>query len=308
MMDWLAAVLGDDAGSVLAATLRLATPLLLGALAGLFSERSGIIDVGLEGKMLMGAFAAASVAAVTGSAALGLAAGIAGACLLGLVHAAACIGLRGNQVVSGMAINIIASGLTATLALSLFRLGGQTPALTPGGRFLPVLGGQSVLTFAALLLVPVSAFVLARTRFGLRLRAAGEHPAALDAAGISVAGLRTAGVLIASVLCGIAGAGIATAQGARFQPDMIAGRGYIALAAMILGHWRPWPVLLACLGFGLLDAAAIRLQGVALPLLGQIPDQAIQALPFVLTIILLAGFVGRAVPPPASGHPYVKER
>ncbi len=298
----------NEAWSLTGATLRLATPLLLGGLAGLFSERSGVIDVGLEGKMLVAAFAAGSVAAVTGSPVEGLLAAILAACALGLVHAYACVDLRGNQVVSGMAVNIIASGLTATLALMLFQQGGQTPALPETARFRPVWLGLSPLTLAALALVPLSSVVLARTRFGLRLRAAGEHPAALDTAGISVSRLRYAGVLIASVLCGVAGASVAIAEGAGFQRDMIAGRGYIALAAMILGHWRPWLVLLSCLGFGALDAAAIRLQGIALPVVGVVPDAAVQALPFVLTIVLLAGFVGRATPPPASGLPYVKER
>ncbi len=292
-----------EALALLAATIRLSTPLLLGALAGLFAERSGVVDVGLEGKMLAAAFAAAAVAASTGSPIAGLLAAIVAACLLGLLHAYACIDLRGNQVVSGMAINIVASGLTATLALTLFHEGGQTPALPATARFAPLLGGQSVLTAVAFAAVPLAAFVLARTRFGLRLRAAGEHPAALDAAGLSVPCLRYAGVLIASVLCGIAGASIAIAQGAGFQRDMVAGRGYIALAAMILGHWRPWPVLAACLFFGALDAISIRLQGT-----GLVPDQLVQALPFILTIILLAGFVGRATPPRASGEPYVKER
>jgi len=314
---------------VLAAMLRLATPLLLAALAGMVSERAGIIDVGLEGKMLIGAFAAAAGAALTGHAVPGLLAGIAAACLLGLVHAYACVTLRGSQVVSGMAINIVASGLTATLALSWFRMGGQTPPLLPGARFLPItlpgtealagvpvlglvygalLGGQTALVYLALGLVPTSAYVLYRTRFGLRLRACGEHPAAVDTAGISVTRLRYAAVLIASVLCGVAGASIASAQGAGFQRDMISGRGYIALAAMILGGWRPWPILMACLAFGLLDAVAIRLQGVALPGIGEFPVQAVQALPYLLTVVLLAGFVGRAIPPKAGGHPYVKER
>jgi len=225
-----------EALALLAATIRLSTPLLLGALAGLFAERSGVVDVGLEGKMLAAAFAAAAVAASTGSPIAGLLAAIVAACLLGLLHAYACIDLRGNQVVSGMAINIVASGLTATLALTLFHEGGQTPALPATARFAPLLGGQSVLTAVAFAAVPLAAFVLARTRFGLRLRAAGEHPAALDAAGLSVPCLRYAGVLIASVLCGIAGASIAIAQGAGFQRDMVAGRGYIALAAMILAH------------------------------------------------------------------------
>jgi simple sugar transport system permease protein len=320
---------GFDSIPILAATLRLATPLLLAALAGLFSERSGIIDVGLEGKMLVAAFGAAAAASVSGNVFLGLLAGVGASCLLGLVHAYACVTLRGSQVVSGMAINIVASGLTATLALAWFSMGGQTPPLPAAARFLPVtlpgaealagvpvlgrvygalIGGQTAPVYLALLLVPLSAWVLYRSRFGLRLRACGEHPAAIDTAGISVARLRYAGVLIASMLCGVAGAYIATAQGAGFQRDMIAGRGYIALAAMILGGWRPWPILLACLAFGLLDAVAIRLQGVVLPGIGAFPVQAIQALPYLLTVVLLAGFVGRAIPPKASGTPYVKER
>ena len=294
--------------SIVSGALRTATPLLLGALAGMFSERGGVVDVGLEGKMLAGAFAAAAVAATTGHALLGLAAAVAGACALSLLHGWACITLRGNQVVSGMAINIVASGLTATLALLLFHQGGQTPPLPPGGRFLPVLGGQTVLTWAAFLLVPVAAFVLNNTRFGLRLRACGENPAAADTAGVSVASLRYAGVMIAAVLCGIAGASIATGQGAGFTRDMVSGRGYIALAAMILGKWRPWPTCAACLGFGLLDAVAIRLGGVTIPGIGAFPTEAVQAVPFAATVLLLAGFVGRSVPPRAAGEPYVKER
>ena len=319
----------DAALPVLAAMLRLSVPLLLAALAGLFSERAGIVDVGLEGKMLAGAFASGAVSAVTGQAVPGLLAGVAAACLLGLVHAYACVTLRGSQVVSGMAINIVASGLTATLAVSWFGLGGQTPPLPSAARFVAVvlpgtgaladvpvlgraygivLGGQTALAYLAFALVPASAWVLQRTRFGLRLRACGEHPAAADASGVSVAGMRYAGVMIASVLCGIGGAYVAIAQGAGFARDMVAGRGFIGLAALILGGWRPWPVLLACLLFGGLDAAAIRLQGVVLPGIGQFPVEAVQALPYLLTVVLLAGFVGRATPPAASGHPYAKER
>lgn len=298
----------ETALSIVSATLRTSTPLLLGALAGLFSERGGVVDVGLEGKMLVGAFAAAAVAAGTGDAVAGLVAGVAAACAFGAVHAVACVTLRGNQVVSGMAINIVASGLTATLALLLFHQGGQTPALGRGGRFLPALGGQTALTWAALLLVPAAAFVLGSTRFGLRLRACGENPAAVDTAGIAVSRYRYAGVMIASVLCGVAGASIATAQGAGFTRDMVSGRGYIALAATILGGWRPWPIAAACLGFGLLDAVSIRLAGVPVPGIGVFPTEAVQALPFLLTVLLLAGLVGRAVPPAAAGEPYVKER
>ncbi len=294
---------------ILAATLRVATPLILAALAGLFAERSGVVDVGLDGKMLAGAFAAAAAAHVTGSAWLGMAAAIGAASALALVHAFACVTLRGNQVVSGMAINVLAAGLTATLALAWFRQGGQTPTLSGAARFAPGFAGQSAPTWIALALVPLVAFLLWRTRFGLRLRAAGENPAAVDSAGVSVARLRYAGVLLAGVLSGMAGAAISTAQAAGFATEMTAGRGFIALAALILGHWRPWPVLATCLLFGLLDAVAIRLQGSTIPGLDvAVPVQAIQALPYVLTVVLLAGFVGRAVPPGAAGVPYVKER
>lgn len=292
---------------ILAATLRVATPLILAALAGLFAERAGVVDVGLEGKMLAGAFAAAAVAHVTGSAWIGMAAAIGAGTALALVHAVACVTLRGNQVVSGMAINVLAAGLTATLALAWFQQGGQTPALTGSARFAAGFFGQTAPTLIAFALVPLAAFILWRTRFGLRLRAAGENPAAVDAAGVSVARLRHAGVLIAGVLSGMAGAVISTAQAAGFVVEMTAGRGFIALAALILGHWRPWPVLATCLLFGLLDAVAIRLQGAEI--LGiAFPVQLVQALPYILTVVLLAGFVGRAIPPAASGIPYVKER
>jgi general nucleoside transport system permease protein len=320
----------DSLVPILAATVRVATPLILAALAGLFSERAGIINVGLEGKMLAGAFAAASAAAISGSVWVGFGAAILAACALALVHAVACITLRGNQVVSGMAINILASGLSATLALAWFQQGGQTPTLPNTARFqaiplpgaewiaeIPILGrilvgvagGHTLPVYLAFALVPLVAFVLWRTRFGLRLRACGENPAAADSAGVPVARMRYAAVLIAGALCGMAGATIATAQSAGFDRDMTAGRGFIALAALILAHWKPWPVLLTCLLFGLLDAVAIRLQGWPVPGLGvPFPVQAVQALPYILTVILLAGFVGRAIPPKAIGIPFVKER
>jgi simple sugar transport system permease protein len=313
---------------MLAATVRVATPLILAALAGLFAERSGVVDVGLEGKMLLAAFAAAGTAAVTGSVWLGLLAAIGAASALALLHAVACVTLRGNQVVSGMAINVLAAGLSATLALAWFRQGGQTPALPPASRWqaipLPgaewiaqiplvgrlltgVVGGHTLLVYAAFALVPLAAFVLWRTRFGLRLRACGENPAAADSAGVSVARIRYAGVMMGGVLCGIAGSVISTAQGAAFSTDMTAGRGFIALAALILANWKPWPLLGTCLLLGFLDAVAIRLQGAELFGVA-FPVQAVQALPYVLTVVLLAGFVGRAVAPRAIGVPFVKER
>jgi ABC-type uncharacterized transport system permease subunit len=313
----------------LSATLRVATPLILGAMAGLFSERSGIIDISLEGKMLASAFAAATVAALSGSAWIALGAGILIAGAFSLLHGYACITQKGNQVVSGVALNILASGLTIVLGNAWFRRGGQTPNLPAAGRFMaielpgaaslrgvPMLGpiyrqlisGHNLIVYAALLAVPLTHWVVNDTRFGLRLRAVGENPQAVDTAGISVAWLRYRAVLIGGVLTGTAGTYIAIAQNAGFSRDMAAGQGYIALAAVIFGKWRPYPALGACLMFGLLDAIAIRLQGVRVAGVGEVPVQLIQAMPYLLTVILLAGFIGKAVAPKAAGIPYVKER
>jgi general nucleoside transport system permease protein len=318
---WLLIILTLDA------TLRVATPLIFCAMAGLFSERSGIIDIGLEGKMLAAAFAAAATAAVTGSAWLGLSVAIAVSMSLSLLHGYACITHRGNQVVSGVAINVIAAGLTVVLGIAWFKQGGQTPALPDTARFTgitwpfaevlgPILGpvyrelisGHNILVYLALLVVPVTWFVIQHTRFGLRLRAVGEAPAAVDTAGISVARLRYGAVLCCGLLCGIAGAYLSTGHSAAFIRDMTAGKGFMALAAMIFGKWRPWPALAACLLFGFLDAVAVRLQGVSMPGIGEIPVQLIQALPYIMTVVLLAGFIGKAVAPKAIGVPYVKER
>jgi len=295
----------------LAATLRVATPLILCAMGGLFSERSGIIDVGLEGKMLMAAFFAAATSSVTGSAWLGVAAAIVAAEAMALLHGFACITYRGNQVVSGVAINILASGLTVVLGAAWFARGGQTPALESAGqRLLPLFfpgAGDNILVYAALLSVPLTWWIIERTRFGLRLRAVGEMPLAVDTAGISVSWLRYRAVLLCGLLSGLAGAYLSIAQNAGFGRDMTAGQGFIALAAIIFGKWRPFPALGACLIFGLLDAVAIRLQGVKVPGVGEVPVQLIQALPYLLTMFLLAGFIGRAVAPKAVGVPYEKE-
>jgi ABC-type uncharacterized transport system permease subunit len=295
----------------LAATLRVATPLILCAMGGLFSERSGIIDVGLEGKMLMAAFFAAATSAVTGSAWLGVAAGIAAAEAMALLHGFACITHRGNQVVSGVAINILAAGLTVVLGTAWFARGGQTPSLEDNGqRLLPIFfpnAGDNILVYVALAAVPLTWWIIERTRFGLRLRAVGEMPLAVDAAGISVAWLRYRAVLLCGLFSGLAGAYLSIAQNASFVRDMTAGQGFIALAAVIFGKWRPFSAFGACLLFGLLDAVAIRLQGVRMPGIGEVPVQLIQALPYLLTMFLLAGFIGRAVAPKAVGVPYEKE-
>ena len=313
---------------ILDGTLRLATPLILCAMAGLVSERSGVIDIGLEGKLLIGAFAAAAVAALTGSAWLALGAAILVSVAFALLHGFACITHRGEQIISGVAVNILASGLSIVVGIALFRQGGQTPPLTADARFtalelpgadalsgVPLIGllyaellsGHNLLVYLALLSVPAVWWMLYRTSFGLRLRAVGESPQAVDSAGISVTSLRYRGVLIAGLLCGLAGAYLSIAHGSGFVREMSAGKGFIALAAMIFGKWRPWPTLGACLLFGFLDTAGPRLQGVDLPLIGQAPVALIPVLPYIFTVILLAGFFGRAIPPRALGTPYVKE-
>ncbi|MBY6002823.1 ABC transporter permease [Salipiger bermudensis] len=313
---------------VLDSTVRLATPLLFACLAGLFSERSGVVDIGLEGKMLAAAFASAAVAAVTGSVWLGLLAGIVSATLMSAIHGLASITFRGNQLISGVAINFLASGLTVLIAQSWFGQGGRTPSLIGGGRFTPItlpfaealsgvpvvgpiyaelISGHSILVYVAFLMVPLTWFVLYRTRFGLRLRAVGEAPEAVDTAGVSVIGLRYAAIAICGLLCGLAGAYLATGLQAGFVREMTAGRGYIALAALIFAKWRPWYALWACLLFGLLQAVALRYQNIDLGGI-VIPVQVMDALPYILTVIILAGFVGKAIPPRASGEPYLKER
>ncbi|RVT87130.1 ABC transporter permease [Rhodobacteraceae bacterium CCMM004] len=313
---------------ILDSTVRLATPLLLACLAGLFSERAGVFDIGLEGKMLVSAFFSAAVAFMTGSVWLGLMAGIAASIVFALIHGLASITFRGDQLISGVAINFLASGMTVLIAQDWFSQGGRTPSLSGDARFGPLewpgadalrdsavvgpiysdlVSGHTVLVYVALLMVPLSWYVLFRTRFGLRLRAVGENPGAVDTAGVSVVRLRYTAVIICGFLCGLAGAYLATGLAAGFVKDMTAGRGFIALAALIFAKWRPWYALGACLLFGLLEAVGNRFQNVEV--IGiNVPTQLMQALPYILTVVILAGFVGKAIPPRAGGAPYVKER
>lgn len=314
---------------VLDSTVRLATPLLLACLAGLFSERAGIFDIGLEGKMLVAAMFSAAIAYTSGSVWLGLLAGIASSMVLSGLHGLASITFRGNQLISGVAINFLAAGMTVLVAQSWFSQGGRTPSLFGGARFEPItlpfanaladvpflgpiygelISGHSILVYVALLCVPATWWILFRTRFGLRLRAVGENPAAVDTAGVSVVGIRFAAVGICGVLCGIAGAYLATALQAGFVKDMTAGRGYIALAALIFAKWRPWYALYACLLFGFLQAIALRPDVIEGVVGIGVQVQLLDALPYILTVVILAGFVGKAIPPRAGGTPYVKER
>ena len=316
-------------GAMLASTLRVSAPLILCALAGLLAERSGVVDIGLEGKMLFAAFAAGAVGATQGSIWLALLAAVAVATALSWLHGLACVSHAGDQVVSGVAINIIAAGLTVVLGVAWFAQGGQTPQLPASVRIQPLLAqavpwvsnipvfgkvladgllGHNALVYLALLLVPAVWWLMFRTRYGLRLRAVGENPQMVDAAGVSVTGLRYSALTLNGLLCGLAGSYLVLAQSAAFSQNMTAGRGFMALAALIFGRWHPVSALWACLLFGFLDAVAIRLQGVSLPGVGEVPVQLIQAMPYVLTVILLAGFIGRAQAPQALGRPYRKER
>jgi ABC-type uncharacterized transport system permease subunit len=297
---------------LVASTIRLAAPLVLAALGGLFSERSGVINIALEGKMLAGAFTAAAVtyAADTrfgmGAASpwIGLLGGIIAGLFIAVIYAVSCIRFKADQVVSGAAINILMLGIPGFLSGALFLSSGSTPQI-PKDRLLP----QSPWFIAVVILALVALiwYVVYKTPFGLRLRSVGENPEAADAAGVSVSRIRYAGVLLAGVLAGIGGAYLSIGQSSLFTRNMTVGRGFIALAALIFGKWRPVPTLLACILFGFTEALSIQMQG-AKPFGKDIPVQFIQMVPYVLTIVVLAGFIGTSRPPRALGIPYQKEK
>lgn len=283
--------------SLFFSAIRLATPLLLAALGGLFSERSGVINIALEGLMLAGAFTAATVTHYTGNPWVGLIAAILAGALVALVHGIACIQFKADQVVSGTAINLLFLGVPALLSGALFASTGATPQLRQD-QLIP-----NVPIILAFGLVPVVWYVLGRTPFGLRLRAVGENPEAADTAGVSVTRVRYAAVMLSGALAAIGGAYLSTGQSSLFARNMSAGRGFIALAALIFGKWKPVPTMLACLFFGLAEAVSIQMQGVS-----KIPVQFIQIIPYVLTIVVLAGFIGHSRPPRSLGIPYQKKR
>jgi simple sugar transport system permease protein len=283
--------------ALIASMIRLATPLVLAALGGLYSERAGIINIALEGLMLAGAFTAAVVTYYSRNPWIGLLAAIAAGVVVASIHAVACIRYKADQVVTGTAINILFLGVPALLSGALFDSTGATPQIPQADllRTAPIV--------IAFVLVPVTWYVLNRTPFGLRLRAVGENPEAADTAGINVARIRYTGVLLSGALAAMGGAYLSIGQSSLFTRNMTAGRGFIALAALIFGKWRPVQTMFACLFFGLAQAIAIQMQGVA-----NIPIQFIDIIPYVLTIVVLAGFIGLSRAPRSLGIPYQKER
>ncbi|HEX6185421.1 MAG TPA: ABC transporter permease [Pyrinomonadaceae bacterium] len=286
---------------LLLSAIRLATPLILAALGGMFSERAGVINIALEGLMLAGAFTAAAITWYAGNPWVGLLAAIAAGAAIAGVHAVACIRYRADQVVSGTAINILLTGVPALLSGAFFLSSGSTPQI-PKEQLIPYTP-----IFIAALLVPLTYYVLYYTPYGLRLRAVGENPEAADAAGVSVKLMRYSAVLLSGALAGIGGAYLSIGQSSLFTRNMSAGRGFIALAALIFGKWRPVQTMLACLLFGFTEAIAIQLQGVQFG--GEeIPTQFVQIIPYVLTIVVLAGFIGTSRAPRALGIPYQKEK
>jgi ABC-type uncharacterized transport system permease subunit len=314
--------------SIVVSTIRNAPVLMFAAMAGLFAERSGVVDIGLEGKILASAFASAAVAYVTQNPLYGIGAGIAVSVALAMIQAFVSITQKGNQLVAGIAINIAMSGLTFVLAQYFFQQGGRTPDLgqarlfdvvLPGTEALAgipfvgwfyghVIGGHSVLVYLAFLLVPIVHWVLYHSRFGLRLRACGENPHAADAAGVSVEKTRYIAMLVAGVLCSFSGAYLSIVQSGFFLRDMSAGAGYLALTALVFGNWRPLHTVLGCLMFGFFAAVQVQIEGVDLPMVGRIPGSLIQMIPYVVTVIVLAGLMAKSVAPKAIGQPFVKSR
>jgi len=293
--------------SLIFSTIRFATPLILAALGGMFSERSGVINIALEGLMLAGAFTAAVITFESGNPFLGLLCGIIAGAVLAFVYAIACIKFEADQVVAGFGINILMLGLPALLSSAIYDSAGSTEQIDQA-NLLPEFFGLNIVSVLAFLLVPICWYALYKTPFGLRLRATGENPAAADAAGINVNRLRYTAVVLSGILAAAGGAYLSIGQSSLFTRGMTAGRGFIALAALIFAKWKPIPVLFACLFFGFMEALTIPLANIKLASGENIPVQFIQIIPYVLTIIVLAGFIGRSRAPKALGIPYRKEK
>ena len=293
---------------LLFSSIRLATPLIFAALGGMFSERAGVINIALEGLMLTGAFTAAVATYELQNPYLGFLSGMVAGALVAFVFAVAVIKFEADQVVAGFAISMLMLGLPAVISSRLYDSAGSTQQIAKEFLLPNFYNRISIASILAFLLVPICWYVLYKTPFGLRIRAAGENPEATDAAGVNVIRLRYIAVILSGILAAAGGAYLSIGQSSLFTRGMTAGRGYIALAALILAKWKPIPVLFACLFFGLTEALAIQMQGVIkMPSGEDVPVQFIQMIPYVLTIIVLAGFIGLSRAPKSLGIPYRKE-
>ncbi len=282
--------------SLIMATIRQAAPILITAIGGMFSEVAGVVNIGLEGMMLMGAFAAAVTSYYTGNPYVGILGGMIAGGLMAGIHAVLSIKYKGNQTVSGVAINLFASGFTVFMLRVLFNQSGNTPTVPKVGS----LFGVSIIVILIYAVAFWSHYFLYKTKTGLRMRAVGEHPLAADTVGIDVAKVRYFSVIMSGVLAGLGGAYLSIGALSQFTKEMSAGRGFIALAALVFGKWKPKGVLAASLLFGFADAGQTLIQ----QYVDAIPPQFIQMIPYILTLLALAGVVGKAVAPSASGKPY----
>lgn len=301
--------------AIIASALRLATPLVFASLGGVFSERSGVVNIALEGIMINGAFFAILASEFTGSAVLGVLAAMIAGILTSLILAASAIHLKSDQVVTGVAINLLAASLTAYLLEMVWHRSGQTDPVEStltGNPFpflndIPVLGkffaGLTPFVYLAIITVAIAYYVIYKTPFGLRIRSVGEHPKAADTVGIDVYKTRYICVMISGALAGIAGSSLSLGAISVFREGMVSGKGFIALAAMIFGKWHPVGALFASLFFGLTEAIQIQASSIGLDF---IPGEFLQAIPYVATILALVGVVGRAIAPASSGKPYEK--
>ncbi|GFP74380.1 ABC transporter permease [Clostridium fungisolvens] len=298
---------------LLSSTLALATPLIFAGLGGVFSERSGVVNIGLEGMMIMGAFFGVYGSFLTGSAMVGIIFALIAGGLIALIHAFLSINLKADQVISGTAINLFAQALAAFLIFKLFGKGGQTDGVNglaynipKALRDMPVLGklvgDLNWFVYAAIVAVIIAHFVLYKTPWGLRIRAVGEHPKAADTLGINVYKVRYICVVLSGMLAGLGGAALSLGSTPLYRDGMVSGRGFIALAAVIFGNWKPKGTLFACLLFSFADAFQLKSQLLGLKL----PTEIYSVFPYVITMIALAGFVGKTQAPAADGVPYEK--
>ena len=308
-MEWI-----NLLSSISGATIRMSAPLIFAALGGLFSERSGIINIALEGKMLAGAFTAAAVTALTHSPFLGFLCGGLAGLVMSAIYGLFVINFKSNQIVTGTAITILAAGTVPFASQILFQNTGSTPEISMHNRFIyePII--------AVWVIVALVWLWFKFSPYGLWHKFAGEHPDALQTSGIDVIRTRWSGVLLSGFLAGLGGATLSICLSSSYTRNMTAGRGYMALAALIVGGWRPIAATIACLAFGFFDALGIMLQGVKIPkpefeieFLNPIwnfviSPQFVQIIPYLLTVIIVAGFVGRSKPPKSLGQPYLRNR